>query len=257
MKKEFLINFGITTGAYHDFVQTITGWALSAKSAYICVANVHMFIEAHKDDLFSNIINNADMVTPDGKPLVWGLRLLSGIKQERVAGMDLVPSLLDQAEKYGVKVFFYGGTEEMLRLLEEKVQKNYPRLITAGAYSPPFKSLSDQEKKEIIDMINKSSPGLVFVALGCPKQEKWMAEMKGKIKAVLIGVGGALPVLAGIQSRAPKWMQECGLEWAYRLGQEPKRLFKRYATTNSLFILIMLKALCLKPFSGKTTKLKS
>lgn len=137
--------------------------------------------------------------------------------------------------------FFYGGTEDLLAKTKEFLQANYPGLILAGFLSPPFRNLTNNETEDVIGHINKSGAGLVFVILGCPKQEMWMALVHAKINAVTIGIGAALPVFIGIKKRAPKWMQNSGLEWLFRLLQEPKRLLKRYAITNTMFILLILK----------------
>jgi N-acetylglucosaminyldiphosphoundecaprenol N-acetyl-beta-D-mannosaminyltransferase len=241
MTTKKLLSIKITLGTYQSFVDILINQALAGKSFYACVANVHMLIEAHNADSFAAIVNNADMVTPDGKPLTWGLHFLHGVKQDRVAGMDLLPDLLAAAEKKYIPIAFYGGTDEMLNRTREHLKKNYPEIIIAQMYSPPFRPLDESEENAIIKMFNDSQAKLIFVVLGCPKQEKWMAQMKNKINAVMVGVGGALPVLVGMQKRAPLWMQNYGLEWLYRLGQEPKRLFKRYFTTNSIFIFLLLK----------------
>lgn len=254
MNKTELINFGITTGTYPAFVNHIITNAPARQSSVVCVANVHMFIEAQKDEDFRKMVNDAEMVTPDGKPLCWALRILNGVRQERVAGMDLFPSLLKEAAKNAIPVYFYGGSDEMMKKLLSLLDEVLPKLPVAGAYSPPFRELSEDEMSDIADRVNSCSPQIVFVALGCPKQEKWMNQMKGRINATMIGVGGAIPVFAGIQKRAPLWMQRSGLEWLYRLAQEPKRLFKRYAITNSRFIFIILKECIVKLMhSGKST----
>lgn len=247
MKTKQLLSIKISLGSYHSFVDELIDRALSGTSFYACVANVHMLVEAHKAGSFAAIVNNADMVTPDGKPLTWGLHFLSGIRQDRVAGMDLLPDLLSAAEKKRIPVAFYGGTDDMLNRTRKHLEKNYPDIIVAHMYSPPFRPLDAAEEEEVIRMFNNTHSKLIFVVLGCPKQEKWMALMKNKINAVMIGIGGALPVLVGMQKRAPLWMQKAGLEWLYRLGQEPKRLFKRYFTTNSIFIYLLLK----EKFSGQ------
>jgi N-acetylglucosaminyldiphosphoundecaprenol N-acetyl-beta-D-mannosaminyltransferase len=200
-----------------------------------------MFIEAYRQESFLKIINDADIVTPDGMPLTWALKILYGVKQPRVAGMDLLPDLLKKAEEEHLSVYFYGGAVNTLADTNEYVKKKYPELKIAGTYSPPFRVLTAEEETAIVEQINTAAPELVFVVLGCPKQEKWMAAMKNRVKAVMIGVGGALPVMIGAQKRAPKWMQQFALEWLFRLFQEPRRLFKRYAVTNSLFIWIMIK----------------
>ncbi len=249
MNQKQLLNFPVSIGPYSQFLENIVSAAARKESNYTCVANVHMLIEAYKNPGFASIIKNADTVTPDGKPLVWGLRLIHGIQQERVSGMDLLPDLLDKLRQKRMSVYFYGGTEALLKSTETFLQNNYPGLEIAGLYSPPFRTLSREEDEEVAKQINMSGANVIFVVLGCPKQERWMASMKGKIQAVMIGVGGALPVMAGLQKRAPQWIQQSGLEWLFRLLQEPRRLFKRYAVTNSMFVYLLLKeALKVKVF---------
>lgn len=245
----------VTTGKYQDFIERIKLLAVTEKSSYVCVANVHMLVEAKNDANFSKIVNSADMVTPDGMPLVWALRLLHKYKQDRVAGMDLLPDLLKLSEQNQFPVYFYGGSNTHLEKTNEFLKANYPALLIAGLYSPPFRPLTEPEEKDIVQKINDSKAKLVFVVLGCPKQEKWIASMKGRINACMIGIGGALPVLIGSQKRAPLWMQKNGLEWLYRFSQEPSRLAKRYATTNSTFLWLLFKAWVKQAFtSGKTEK---
>ena len=202
-----------------------------------------MTIEAHWDKRLAAMVNEADLVTPDGMPLVKAVHLLYKVKQERVAGMDILPDLIKETEKQDLSIFFYGGTQEMLDRTKEYVETNYPLLKNHQYFSPPFRPLTEEEEQEVVKRINNSGANLVFVALGCPKQEKWMASMKGKIHACMIGVGGALPVVIGMQRRAPMWMQKTSTEWLFRLILEPRRLFKRYFTTNSIFIVLFLKEL--------------
>lgn len=228
-------------GKYSMFIDGLMTLAALKQSAVVCVANVHMFVEAQQNEEFRKIINEAEVVTPDGKPLTWALRLLYNVEQDRVAGMDLLPDLLQKMEQEGLSVYFYGGSQKMLDSTSDYIKTTYPALTMAGSYSPPFRPLTQTEKEEIIDDINLSEPNVVFVILGCPKQENWMASVKGRVHALMIGVGGALPVMIGQQKRAPAWMQNAGLEWLYRLMQEPKRLFKRYALTNSIFIWVIIK----------------
>ena len=241
MEKLNLLSLSISTGSYKDITDNILSLAKTKTSSYTCVANVHMLVEAHKDKTFARVVNNADVVTPDGKPITWGIKLMHHLEQARVAGMDLLPSLLAGARENSVPVYFLGGTERMLERTRIYAEMNCPDLKIAGMYSPPFRSLSNEEEEDIVQHINASGAGLVMVAMGCPKQEKWMAAMKGRIHASMIGIGGALPVMIGQQKRAPKWMQNAGLEWAYRLGQEPRRLFKRYAVTNTIFIWLLMR----------------
>lgn len=236
-----LLSLCITTGSYKNITENILALAKARVSSYTCVANVHMLIEAHKDKEFANVVNGADIITPDGKPITWGLRLLHNHEQERVAGMDLLPDLLAGAINMQIPVYFLGGTQDVLERTRLHASEKCPDLLVAGMFSPPFRTLTLAEEEEIVQDINNSGAGLVLVAMGCPKQEKWMASMKGRVQASMVGIGGALPVMIGAQKRAPRWMQNAGLEWTYRLMQEPRRLFKRYAITNTTFIWLLVR----------------
>jgi N-acetylglucosaminyldiphosphoundecaprenol N-acetyl-beta-D-mannosaminyltransferase len=246
MRKLTIFNFPVSVGKYQDYLDDIIKTAVSRTSKYIYVANVHMLIEAYMSKSFLEKVYNAFMVTPDGKPLTWALRLLYGIRQDRVAGMDILPALLERAEKTELPVFIYGGTDELLERAGDYIHEHYPDLKVTGLYSPPFHDPSPEEESRVIEQINKAAPGIVFTVLGCPKQEKWMASMQGRINSVMIGIGGALAVLVGIQKRAPRWMQNASLEWFFRFCLEPRRLFKRYAVTNSFFIYLLSKELLKK-----------
>lgn len=247
-KQKKVISLELDTGAYQDFVDEALRLGTERISSYVCVANVHMCIEAYDDPEFARCVNGADLITPDGMPLAKAVRFLYGQQQDRVAGMDLLPSLLQEAEQRNLSVFFFGGQEETLDRTADYLKENYPKLQNVNYYSPPFRALSEEEEKEIVDRINQTAAQLVFVILGCPKQEKWMARQKGKIQACMLGIGGALPVLIGEQKRAPRWMQKASLEWLYRFAQEPKRLFKRYFYTNSKFLLLFAGAYLRKIF---------
>lgn len=241
MKKVSLLGMSLNTGSYNEFVNQIINHANKKISEYTCLANVHMLIEAYSDYNFAKVVNNAKIITPDGKPLGWALRFLYGIRQERASGMDLLPDLLQRASANNLPVYFYGGTDQLLSDTLKYLMSNFPHLKVAGSFSPPFRKLSPAEDELVIDEINNSGAQIVFVVLGCPKQEKWMASMKGRINAMMVGIGGALPVMIGLQRRAPGWMQNAGLEWLFRFLQEPVRLFGRYSFTNSLFLYLLLK----------------
>lgn len=241
MQKKKLISIDLSLGKYSDFCQKIINAALQNNSEYVCVSNVHMLVEAYKDKSFAEIVNKAYIATPDGLPLSWGLKWIYSIQQDRVAGMDLLPDLLQQASDKQIPVFFYGSTNEVLDKTKEYVNNRYPNIPYIATYSPPFRELTEEEKNEAVELINNSGAKMVFVSLGCPKQEKWMANMKGRVNAVMLGIGAALPVLIGEQGRAPEWMQKSGLEWLYRLCQEPRRLFKRYFVTNTMFIYLLAR----------------
>ena len=240
LTKKEVLNFPISLGTYSEFVDEVIKLAESGRSSYVCVAAVHQLIEAHKDASFAQTSRQADLASADGMPIKWALKLLYNIKQDRIAGMDLLPSLLKQADQKSLAVYFYGGTQKMLDLTNNHVRQNYPNIRIAGSDSPPFRALTEAENDNYIQRINDSKANLVFVVLGCPKQERWMYQMKGRVQATMVGIGGAVPVMVGIQKRAPIWMQNAGLEWLYRLGQEPRRLWKRYMSTNSLFIYLVI-----------------
>jgi len=242
MKKVNLLGINVSVGGYISFLDELVQLAIKGESSYVCVANVHMLVEAYNSPEFCEVVNQAKVCTPDGMPLVWALKILNNIRQDRVCGMDILPDLLSRMENKALPVFIYGGSSEMLNVSTGYIAKQYPALPVAGTHSPPFRMLTESEESADIDMINSSGAKILFVCLGCPKQEKWMASMKGRISMPMIGIGGALPVMVGLQSRAPLWAQEAGLEWAYRFAQEPKRLFKRYAVTNTTFLFLLAKA---------------
>jgi N-acetylglucosaminyldiphosphoundecaprenol N-acetyl-beta-D-mannosaminyltransferase len=241
MIKKRVIESWISSGSFQDFIENIFQLTDDKRSSYVCFANVHMLIEAYNDPEFNKVVNQADIVTPDGRPLSIYMNFFYKLKQQRVPGMDLMPALLKEAGKRNKSVYFYGSSNEILDLIEKRARQELPDLKIAGYYSPPFRNLTDDEKLAIIDRINKSGADLLFVALGCPKQEKWMAEHKGKIGSCMLGVGQAFNVYAGVEKRLPKWMRDLSLEWTYRLFLEPKRLWKRYFITNSIFILLVIR----------------
>lgn len=238
--KKALISIDLNIGKYDDLLRQIINLSISG-SSYVCFANVHMLVLAYFNREFANVVNRANYVTTDGVPLKWGLRWLYGIKQDRVAGMDLLPDIFKEAERRQIPILFYGGTEELAQLISRIIPLKYPNLKISGIISPPFRKLSVGEQISTADRINISGAKIVIVCLGCPKQEVWMSEMMTRINASMIGIGGALPVLLGLRQRAPIWVQKYGLEWLFRLYQEPQRLIRRYAFTNCIFICLILR----------------
>lgn len=239
-QKQMIFSTCISTGKFQDFVDQILRFPETANSSYVVFANVHMIVECYKNKETCAAVNNADLVAPDGKPLSVFLNVFQGLDQEKISGPDLFPILLEQAALRGLTVFFYGSTNAILEKVALRAQKEFPNLKIAGTYAPPFRPLNEDENQAIIKVINQASPHFVFVALGCPKQEKWMAENNHKIHSCMLGVGQALLVYAGELKRAPKWLQNLGFEWAYRLCSEPRRLWRRYLQTNTIFILLTL-----------------
>ncbi|MBU1425981.1 MAG: WecB/TagA/CpsF family glycosyltransferase [Gammaproteobacteria bacterium] len=223
--------------SWEETLARITVWAKARESRYICICNVHSVVTATQDEEFKQVLRHSDMATPDGMPIALMLRKLGFAGQERINGPDLMWKYCAQAERSGEAVYFYGSSFETLRRMSVKLQAAFPKLQIGGAYSPPFRAEGEAEEDAIIASINASGAGVVFVGLGCPKQEKWMAAHHHRIHAVLIGVGAAFDYHAGTVQRAPLWMQRNGLEWSYRLFSDPRRLWKRYLVTNTLFIV--------------------
>lgn len=223
--------------AWDDAMRQIMIWGAARESRYICICNVHSVVTASRDPEFKRAVNSADMATSDGAPIAWALRKLGFPAQERINGPDLMWRYLREAEQAGQTVFFYGGTRYALVKLRASIAREFPSLKVAGTCSPPFRELSSLEDEDEVEKINRSGANVVFVGLGCPKQEKWMAAHRGRINALMIGVGAAFDYHSGTVKRAPLWWQHNGLEWLYRLVSDPKRLMKRYMVTNTLFIL--------------------
>lgn len=219
----------------------IENWGKARESRYVCICNVHSVVTASKDAAFRLVVDDADMATPDGAPVAWMLRRLGFSHQTRINGPDLMWRYCVMAAKTGQKMFFYGGTERTLDLLRERLSKQFPSLQIVGSYSPPFRALTEQEDTWICDQINMSGANVVWVSLGCPKQEFWMASHRGYINAVMVGVGAAFDYHAGVIPRAPLWMQNAGLEWVHRLFSEPRRLWRRYLFTNSFFVFFVFR----------------
>lgn len=236
-----IIGSKVTAAPFDVLIKVILDWAKQRLSKCVCVANTHMLVEAHQRPSFRDVIQKADMVTPDGMPLVWMLRLMGAKDQDRVAGLDLLQALCQQATEQGVSVYFLGSMDLILQRMRRRLQSEYPDLVIANMEPLPFRPLTEEEDQSLIQRVNDSGAGLVMLALGCPKQECWMADHKDQINAVMIGLGGAFPVYAGIHRRAHKWVRHMGLEWLYRLIQEPRRLWKRYATSIPLFIYLSAK----------------
>ena len=236
-----IISLAVDHIGFNESIEQVKDIAAQKKPFYVCFANVHATIEAYNDKSFLQEVNNANLVLTDGKPLAIACKLLHHIKQERISGMDFTPAILKKANEIKLSVFIYGSTEDVIKSMQNKIRSTYPDILIAGAISPPFRSLNTDEIAKDIDTINRAGAHIVLVSLGCPKQEKWMAENSKKINAVLLGIGAALAVTAGMQKRAPKWMQNIALEWLYRFSQQPKRLFKRYLYTNSHFLLLFAR----------------
>jgi N-acetylglucosaminyldiphosphoundecaprenol N-acetyl-beta-D-mannosaminyltransferase len=227
-------------------VTRVVQWGTRRESRYVCICNVHSVVTARQNKDFGHVVAQADMATADGAPVAWFLRQLGFKEQQRINGPDLMMRCCAEAEKTGLPVYLYGSTAATLMLLEANLKRKFHHIVIAGSYSPPFGAASIEQQRAEIEHINASGAGLVFVGLGCPKQEMWMAKNRDSVAAVMIGVGAAFDYHAGTVKRAPVWMQHAGLEWLHRLASEPGRLWKRYLVTNSIFVVNAVRQLYFK-----------
>ena len=221
---------------YEETIDAVADMARARSGGMVCVATVHMVMEAFDDPVFRRVVNAADRVTPDGVPLVRALRLLGIPQAQRVYGPTLTPLLCRRAEELGLPVGFYGGTPEVLDALLRELSARFPKLKIPFAFSPPFRPLSEVEDAGVADAIDAAGVTILFVGLGCPKQERWMAAHRESLRCAMVGVGAAFDFIAGAKSQAPRWMQRMGLEWLFRLLAEPRRLWRRYLIGNPRFL---------------------
>ena len=228
---------------YDEAVDRIIGWTGDGVARTIGVATVNNVMESHDHASFRDVMNACDLVTPDGMPLVWGLSMLGVRSATRVCGPDLTPLLLERAAADGIAVGFYGGDEATIDALVRVAGTRWPSLQVTYAVSPPFRPLSPEEDEAVVDAIAACGVQLLFVGLGCPKQERWMAEHRDRLPIVTIGVGAAFDFLAESKRQAPRVLQRLGLEWAFRLFSEPRRLWRRYLRQNPRFLALFARQL--------------
>ncbi len=243
---KYLLNTPITCLTFEEQIMLMLRWARTKESKTICLANVHMLMEAYWDRSFAGVLEEADMVTPDGMPLVWMLQKLGTYNQNRVAGLDVFINLCELAQQCQVKIYCVGSQPEVLVKMKHRLEEEYPVLHIAGMETLPqitIEEIVEDVDYPLIDRINESGAGIVFVCLGCPKQEIWMNQHQGKINAVMVGVGAVFSMYAGLNPRAPYWLQRSGLEWLYRLLQEPQRLWYRYGKTIPPFLYLAIRQL--------------
>ncbi len=242
--KQDVVGVGVSVTSYAEVTELCREWIdlrrsghPGARARYICVASVHGVITARDDRDVSRFLNEADIVTPDGMPLVWALRSFGFRHQQRVYGPSLMLRLCESASKYGHRIFLFGGTSPSLRALSDRLQQQFPRLPIVGSYAPPFRPLTPEETEDVREQIRASDADLVFVGISTPKQERWMYENKEALPGVvMIGVGAAFDFHAGRVRQAPGWMQRNGLEWLFRLAMEPGRLWRRYVLVTPRFL---------------------
>jgi N-acetylglucosaminyldiphosphoundecaprenol N-acetyl-beta-D-mannosaminyltransferase len=246
-----ILGVGVSAINMEQALETIDAWIKKREQRYVCVTGVHGIMESQRDATLKQIHNQAGLVTPDGMPLVWLSQLKGCSWVERVYGPDLMLALCEQSLIKGYHHYFYGGGEGVAKKLAARLKERFPGLQIAGGSSPPFRALTREEDEEAIQLINKAQPDIVWIGLSTPKQEYWMYEHCGRVHApVMIGVGAAFDFHAGIKKQAPRWMQRSGLEWSFRLLNEPRRLWRRYLVNNPLFLwMLLLEALNKKSIS--------
>lgn len=246
-----ILGVNISAITLSQAIDQITLWIEGRTCKYVSVCNVHTVMECQKEPAMRKAVNEAGLATPDGMPLVWLGRWKSQAKVSRVYGPDLMLALCELSVEHGYSHYFYGGAEGVPQLLAARLQNRFPELKIAGAYSPPFRPLTAAKEAQIVAQINQAAPDIVWVGLGTPKQDLWMAAHREQLTApVLIGVGAAFDFHTGRIPQAPRWMQRVGLEWLFRLWQEPRRLWYRYLVYNSLFVtLVLLQTVGLRKYS--------
>lgn len=226
---------------FNEALATIDEWIASGEPNYICTLDVHALMESQSAPDVRNIYRSAAMVTPDGMPLIWLLHRSGYRSADRICGPDLMPAVFRHSEGRGYRHFLYGSSEMTLSLLQERLRRNFPGARIVGRYSPPYRALTREEEREVDRVVNAADPDIVWVGLGAPKQDRWMAAHRSTLKApVLIGVGAAFDMLAGRVTRAPRFLQRTGCEWMFRMAQEPRRLTRRYLEANSKFAMMLI-----------------
>jgi len=225
-----IFGVGVSVINLSDAVTTIERWISDNSRNYVCVTGAHGVMESRRDQRLRRIHNEAGIVTPDGMPLVWFSHFSGKYRTERVCGCDLMRKMTAVSQLRGYRQFYYGGAEGVADKLKHVLIDSHPGLEVVGTLCPPFRDLTPEEDQAVVDAINEAHPHILWLGLSTPKQELWMASHLGRIEVpVMIGVGAAFDFLAGIKRRAPPWMQRNGLEWLFRVGSEPRRLWRRYA----------------------------
>lgn len=236
-----VLGVNVSASSYAEVVHKCTEWAHNAESRTVLFVSMHGIMEAHDNPVFRAAMNTADLANPDGMPVVWALRAFGASHASRVYGPDTTVALLKAAQESGIPIGFYGGDEATLAKLIFEVERQYPGINIVFKMSPPFRKLTEEEDEAIVREITGSGTRWLFVGLGCPKQENWVFAHKGRIPAVLLAVGAAFDFVAGTKPQAPRWMMRNGLEWAFRLASEPRRLAGRYFKNIPRFMLLVAR----------------
>lgn len=236
----FGIKYSITNYKYSTNI--IIKHAINKQSYGVSALAVHGLIEAYMDSNLKRLVNNIDLVVPDGQPIKWALNSFYNVKlKDRVYGPTLTLNVLEEANKQNLRVFLYGSTQKTVTLFKNFINCNFPQIVICGIHIDRFREATLEEDRDDVNKINNSGANIVLVGRGCPRQELWVAKHLNRVNAVMMAVGAAFDFHAGTVKQAPIWMQKSGLEWLFRLVQEPKRLWKRYLLTNSYFVYLFFK----------------
>jgi len=243
LKKKNILGMRVDLSSSANTLSKIQEWAKPgiSRGHYICLSNVHMCMEAYDNPEFQLVVNNADLVLADGKPIYWAQKLLGADTAEQMRGTDLTLKVCNQAAYDNVSIGLYGSTPEQLIRLNQSLRKLFPKIKIVCQIAPPFRELTPEEDRKVIDEINQSGARILLVGLGCPKQEKWMADHKHNLSCVMLGVGAAFDFITGEKRSAPQLISNLGLEWLLRFACEPRRLWKRYLKHNPRYILFFFK----------------
>jgi N-acetylglucosaminyldiphosphoundecaprenol N-acetyl-beta-D-mannosaminyltransferase len=237
----YVLGMRVDGTSYRETAEAVAELVSAGEGGLVCASTVHMAMECFDDPEFQNIVNSADRVTPDGVPIVWALRLLGIRSAERVYGPSLLPAICGLAQERGLSVGFYGGSPEVSEAMVRRAWKRFPGLDVAFAFSPPFRALSDEEDRKVTEGIEGSGVDILFIGLGCPKQERWVESHRKSLSCVMVAVGAGFDFFAGHKAQAPTWMQSVGLEWFFRLCSEPRRLWRRYLYHNPRFVFYFIR----------------
>lgn len=241
IRRANILGVGISAINMQMALEVLESWITRRERQYVCVATVHGVMECQRDPNLRRIFNQSGLTTPDGMPLVWLSRLNGFRYVQRVYGPDLMLALCQRSVSRGYRHFLFGGMDGVAEDLRERLEDRFPGLQIVGTLTPPFRPMTPEEDDDAIRQINAAAPDVVWVGLSTPKQDRWMADHVGKIAApVMIGVGAAFDFHSGRKRQAPRWMQRSGLEWLFRLSQEPRRLWRRYLIYNPLFVAMVL-----------------
>ena len=240
LANDIILGVPVHVGSYDLVTQVVMGWCRQNRGRYVVAANVYTITQACDWTSFADVVRGADLVVPDGMPLVWLQRLHGYSHASRVYGPSLMLHLCAAAEETGVPIALYGGRSENLPKLESVLRTRFPKLNIACAISPPFRELMPEEDKEILRRLRESGAQIFFVGIGSPKQEQWMAQHVQHLSGVMLGVGAAFDFFSGAVKQAPAMLQNLGLEWLFRLLVEPRRLWRRYLIHNPRFVWMLM-----------------